>query len=311
MENKNKENLKKRRNLNNAGNINNSVNKLNKKDKLDILKYIGISVLAIIGIVVILYALIFRFKKNKEEKVKRMEQKRVDVSNIREENTYINKRSISKNELYTEDYEFNAINQMAKPRIGEYILDLKFEGYDNLKFKIFLPNTPSLGLDLEKAVKDGNLIGKQIENWRADSKIYINQMDSEKIWSVHSKENLDLKLVPFYGALVVNTEGKKGDENYKGGFGIIVNKEDETKELKSRKYPKQLIELSKKYKGNILDEYSNNSVIGQLIEGEETLEKIKEDINKKIEYAAEEKINISDLNNIKIEDAKFYQYQDE
>lgn len=302
--NNNNNNSNRNRNKNNE-NINNS--NLSRGEKLDIMTYVGIAAIGIVFIIIIIYLMISRFNKRKEDNRVIFTKENLNLENMNDENKYINKRDIKESEVYSTNYNLNADYQMAEPKLGDYILELKFTGYNPIKFKIFLPNVPSLGLDLEKAVKDQTLIGKKIENWDRDNKIYINQDSSEKIWSVHSRENLDLKLVPFYGALVVNTEVKHDEGNYGGGLGIVVNKNDETAELKQRNYPNDLISLSKRYKGDIINEYSKNAVIGQLFEGEETIEKIKEDIKNQVELVKKGEILEDELNNIVIEDAKFYQ----
>lgn len=268
-------------------------------EKRRILIYICIFILSIFFIIFIIFSLAKKYNKNKEEKI-RFAKTRREIKNKYGENYYINKRDIKQEELYHTDYNLNAEMQLKYPEVGDFIFEIKFKNYNPLKFKIFYPNAPRLSMDLENAVKEGKLIGKKIDLEKNESQISINRKSKEKIWTTHSKNNLDLKLVPFYGSLVVNTN-KIGDENYGSELDIITYKNDETEILKKAKYPKDLIELSRKHKGSIIANYSKKSVIGQMIDDDGTLEKINREVQ-------EESQNEGIKTDIEIEEVKFYQY---
>lgn len=272
---------------------------LNNFEKRRILIYISILIVAIFFIILIIFSLVKKYNKNKEEKVK-FAKVRKEIKNKYGENVYINKRDIKQEELYHTDYKLNAEMQFKYPEIGDFIFEIKFKNYKPLKFKIFYPNAPRLSMDLENAVKDGKFIGKKIDLVINESQISINKDNKEKIWSTHSRNNLDLKLVPFYGSLVVNTT-KLGDENYGSELDIITYKKDETETLKKAKYPKDLIELSEKHKGSIIANYSKKSVIGQIIDDDGTLEKINREVQEQSQIEGPK-------TDIEIEDVKFYQY---
>lgn len=282
--------------------MNKSKNALSKKDKKRILIYILIILFSIILMVISVIFGMKKYKNEKEEKI-RYQKLRKSVESKYGRNAYIEKRNIEENEVYKQDYNLNAELQFEKPKVGDDIFEIKIKGFSPLKFKIFTPNTPTLAMDLEKAVKDKKIIGKKIAFNFANPCITIDKFGEDKIWSINSKKNLDLKLVPFSGSLIVKTNKKVGDENYGSEINIVAFPEDETNLLKKAKFPKQLINLSKKYNGSLLENYSKTSVIGQLYEGRDALKKISEEV-----YKESSKKTVKDEDKLIVEDVKFYQY---
>lgn len=287
---------------------------LSRKEKKDILIYSLIFIAAIVLIIVIILLFIKGFKNNKENVKLQYQKELPNLDNKFEENSYINDRDIKKGDMYSKNYMFFAKNQQRLPKLGDTIFEIKFENFDPIRFKIFTPNVPKLALDLEDAVKNNKLDGKKANNIGADDKyIYVNYEDNTKIWSILGRKGMDLKLIPIFGSLVVNTELKYGPNNYGGAFKIVTSMEDQKKLLKEAMYPNELQEVSKKYNGTILQDYGKNAVIGQIYQGKDTLMMIQDELNKlqketKMDLESTEK-EIRDKKSISIEYTKIYEFE--
>lgn len=286
---------------------------LNKNEKKDILIYSFVFIASIVFMIIIILSFIKGFKKNKEDINIKYQKELPNLENKFEENTYINDRKIKNEELYTKNYNFFLKNQLKQPKLGDTILEVKFENYDPIKFKIFKPNVPKLALDLEKGIENGKLNGKKVNNIGTDKYIYINNESSEKIWTIYGRNGMDLKLIPIYGSLIAGTNKKYGKDNFGGTLKIVTSKENQEKFLKDLKYPNEIQEIAKKYNGTIAEDYGKSAVIGQIYQGIDTLMKLEEDLTK---LKKEDNVEVGDTEaqvinkkSTTIEYAKIYEFE--
>lgn len=197
---------------------------------------------------------------------------------------------------YQELYE----KQIAKPLVGEEILEITFTGSDKkIRAKLFEEEVPEIVKQFKELVNSGYYNKKQVAGIKGKSLQFLSN-DYTKTWDDYSvKSN---KVLPYNGALCASTVVKGDGKNSNVNFFIMHMSDKNQEEFVDMNIPFQLIDLFRKNGGSIKylvqasnrKEYSNmnhhanlldylkHPTFGHVFEGKEIIEKLVES-NKRFE----------------------------
>lgn len=275
---------------------------------------IGIIIAIILFLILVVFGIIFYLgiidNNKKEEKINRKGKETATVPSDknfvedRDENVIKNNGNINNTtvkDLRNIDYSLGESYQFRDIRKGEKYLEIVLDNNEKIEARLFGDISKDAVSELEKTEKAGIL--KNFKMSLGDLGEFIpmfNQRNNNTFSSGHTDE-INFNLLPYKGAIVVESYTNEKGEEIGGYFKIIASTSTDSNNLyiKNKGINNSIVKQLEKHGGTLQGRYLRNVVIGQITKNIEALEKRVKEIKESKKKTENSDNNINNYLGIK------------